>query len=223
VGAAASTTSGAPAEIELELQAWPIVRVRPHGTPTDEQMQAFLEEYRAMENKRGGPYVLVLDLRFCAKISPAQRKMLTDDMAEPGQDAPCKAMAMIFDSKILRGILTAIFWVRRPPYPLRVFTEPGEGELWALDQLAKDTGGNESPGWYAQADATSKVEKAQTILRKMQYAEMQAHIARDESTGRVYFVPRAGPFADRADALLAAERLCRDLIDTRVMRLYHDE
>jgi len=220
MGLAQARSSDGGAEIELELEAWPVVRVRPHGQPDDAQMRRFLDEYRAMEAARGGPYVLVLDLRFCAKISPAQRKMLTDDMAEPGEDAPCRAMAMIFDSKILRGILTAIFWVRRPPYPLRVFNEPGEGELWALEQLGNQDTQAHPGGWYVQADGSIDRQRARLAIARMEYVEMQAHLAREEVNGRTYFVPRAGPFADRADALLAAERLSREHVDARVMRLY---
>jgi hypothetical protein len=209
-------------EIELDLESWPLVTVCPRGRPGEEQMRQFLADYREMEDQRAEPYVLVLDLRYCDKISPAQRKMLTDDMAEPGEDSHCKAMAMIFESKILRGILTAIFWVRRPPYPLSVFNDSKEANAWALEQFAS---GNHKrlPGWYVQADGTRKRSTAREVKKLMEDAQMSAHIARTESAGLVFLVPRAGPFADRADALLAAERMRRDDLHTRVMRLYDEE
>ena len=82
---------------------------------------------------------MVIDLRRNAGITPTQRKMLTDDMAAPEHaavQARCVGVAMVFDSAFLRGILTAIFWVRKPPYPTQVFRTVAEAKTWAKALLA---------------------------------------------------------------------------------------
>jgi len=38
---------------------------------------------------------------------------------------------MIFDNPLLRGMLTAMFWIRKPEYPTRVYATPEEGLTWA--------------------------------------------------------------------------------------------
>lgn len=40
--------------------------------------------------------------------------------------------AYIAPSPIVRGILTAIFWIQSPVYPHRVFSDRASGERWAL-------------------------------------------------------------------------------------------
>ena len=67
-----------------------------------------------------------------------------------------------------------------------------------------------------------KLEIADAVVKKMEIAQLAAHLHRSEVGERRFFVPRAGPFADMADARLAAEKLSRDDVDVRVMRLYDE-
>ena len=42
---------------------------------------------------------------------------------------------MVFTSPLLRGVLTAIFWVRKPAYPTGVMGTVEDGVAWSQSML----------------------------------------------------------------------------------------
>lgn len=109
-----------PPPVHVDAAEWPVLRVTPPHQITDDEMQAFLAWYRELVLRRREPFALVLDLRRTSGMTPRQRQMITDGMG--GEESIyCRGTAMVFSSAVLRGILTAIFWIRKPRYPTRVF------------------------------------------------------------------------------------------------------
>ena len=186
--------------IETDLSQWPLVLVRPPVTVTDAQMRAYLDRFDAEVIRREEPYGVVLDLRKTKAITPKQRAMLTESMERHDSAALCQGTAMVFDSRLLKAILSAIFWVRRPAYPTRVFTDVDEGCLWVQGRL-RDV--PEPDGWLLQGPATRKRDEADAMARDLERASVRETQAGDL---RLY-VCRLGPFATREAALERREDL----------------
>ncbi len=71
----------------------------------------------------GDKAFLVIDARAGMRPPPEVRKLQADWMAEH-EEMMAKSMlgiAFVIDNKLVRGALTAIFWVAKPAVPYRVF------------------------------------------------------------------------------------------------------
>lgn len=127
--------------IWTDMSRWPVVLITLPKAVTDDQLADLIVHTARMKKDRPGMYALVLDLRKTEAVSPTQRKMLTDSMEKlDGESAPdrCAGVALVFSSQVLRGVLTAIFWVRRPACPCSVFTDRGDALVWALGVARSD-------------------------------------------------------------------------------------
>jgi hypothetical protein len=119
--------------IGLDVSRWPVVIVTPPASVSNEQLDHFFAAFDRDVASRKRRYSIVLDLRRCQGMPAAQRKMLTDRM-QRGEDRArvfCVASALVFESALLRSLLTAIMWVREPPNPVKIFATVDEGAEWA--------------------------------------------------------------------------------------------
>ncbi len=123
--------------IGLDVSRWPVVIVTPPASVSNEQLDHFFAAFdREVVSKRRR-YSIVLDLRRCQGMPAAQRKILTDRM-QRGEDRArmfCVGSALVFESALLRSLLTAIMWVREPPNPVKVFATVDEAAEWAMELL----------------------------------------------------------------------------------------
>lgn len=134
---AASTALG---RIESDLTHWPVAVVRPPPVPIeDEAIHAFMDRFECELTARGPQFAIVLDLRMASNMAPAQRRMLVSRMRQSDGQRQQVAGAFVFSSTIMRGLLTAVLWLRTPPYPTQVFTSVEEAVQWARQQC--DAGG----------------------------------------------------------------------------------
>ena len=127
------------ASIELDTSDWPlVVTTPPQRSVTDEELEAFMVEHQTMRTERRGAFGEVLDLRGSVGLTPRQRKTITSAMEgmENSQGARCVAAAMVFDSALLRAMLTAFFWMRKPAYPVAVFPAVDEAKVWLRELLS---------------------------------------------------------------------------------------
>lgn len=119
--------------IALDFSAWPIVQVTPPPySVSDDALMEFMEFHRQLVRGKDAAHGLVLDLRHSDQISGSQRKKLAEILKSPtnGPISPCAGTALVFNSPVLRGMLTAMFWFFRPPYPVRVFPDVTSAERW---------------------------------------------------------------------------------------------
>jgi len=134
----ANASSKRFAPVEVDVGEWPVVIVTPPPEAASEPMlEAFMADWVAKTRHRAGAYVCVLDLRRSGHMSPAQRRTLTDWMNESrdGLARSCLGTALIFESALLRAMLTAVFWAFRPPYPTQTFATRHEALGWARQRV----------------------------------------------------------------------------------------
>lgn len=123
--------------IRLDISRWPVVVVTPSESFTDADIDAFLAQYEKVLNARMEAYVTVLDLQRCKDMSPTQRKRITRGMDKNREHRRLwqRGIAMVFDSAILRMILTAILWANKPEYEIKVFSDLQEALKWASTRV----------------------------------------------------------------------------------------
>ena len=113
---------------------WPVIKVTPPTNVSNEDIIKILEEFVEFISveKKGERYGVVQDLRNTKGITSQQRKLITDNINGMKDYAAqyCVGSAMVFDSPVLRGMLTAIFWITKPPYPTQVFKTIEDAEDW---------------------------------------------------------------------------------------------
>jgi hypothetical protein len=207
--------------IKSNYEEWPIVTIVSPPTVTDEEMANHLAEFSAEVKRRKEPCVVVLDLQECEKLSVTQRKMTTENMLEMDARNQILGCAMVFESRLLRGILTAMFWVHRPRYPTRIFNTLAEARDWA-DMLSNRVRGQEEEHprlanaladptqRRAPAPSSSLPPFAEDLERNPRNGAWIIHFDASRSRDRAAEMVDALRLADR-DAYLCERRVSSDL------------
>lgn len=117
--------------VEIDASRWPLlVLTAPAGGISDENWDTFLARIDQLIGERKGHYASVVDLSKDCMLTPKQRSRIG------ASNERCVAQALVFKSTLLSNLLTAIMWLKKPPFPVRVFAGPVEAVDWALKQLA---------------------------------------------------------------------------------------
>ena len=115
------------AEEVVDFSHWPVTVMTPPKWKDE-----YMDFYQYEVKRRGERYALVLDVRNTIKPNPKERKKLTEAMQKSEFNQKyCVCTALVFSSAIMRGILTAVFWLHKPKYPIKVFATPEAAIEWA--------------------------------------------------------------------------------------------
>ncbi len=114
---------------------WPILILKPAVDLEDARTaQAIVKEMYQTHNE---PYVTVLDGRAGKRPSAVERQ-LQNDFRIKYQDYVrkyCYGSALVTNSQIIKGVATAMFWVKRPDTITKVFTDMDEAIAWGRSLL----------------------------------------------------------------------------------------
>ena len=114
---------------------WPLVVARtiPFSAET------LAASYRTLEAllERKQPFVVLFDMRGATSSSERRRKFM--EFGERHADAIkhyLAASAVVASSPLERGFVTAVLWVKTPPFPMRVFASSTDAEAWLREAFA---------------------------------------------------------------------------------------
>lgn len=128
------TASPSPS-IAFDLSRHPLVTVRLGGAySTTEWNHMLLDLMKIVER---GRFALIADTRDAQLPNAVQRRAFID-MYEKNDRltrAHFLVLGVVGDSIRLRGVITALNWLRPAPHPVEVFTTFEKAEAWVLDQL----------------------------------------------------------------------------------------
>jgi len=115
----------------LNAEMWPVVVYTAPASIEDTEFKLVLDAMAAVRS-HGEPYAMILDLRISKGISPAQRRMITTSMGDDDQQRQLlvRGVGLIFSSRLMTSLLTAIFWVRKPGYEVKVFSALSPALAW---------------------------------------------------------------------------------------------
>lgn len=123
---------------EYDDSEWPIFRVAASvGVPTADEYRAHWERVLEHTFERREPFVLLLDSRYEERPDALRRQILADAMQRGMKDRPGKlrGVAVVLSSRLQQGVLTAVNWMVRPPYPMSVFSDLVKAKRWAAGLL----------------------------------------------------------------------------------------
>jgi hypothetical protein len=122
----------------VERQALPLLALSYVDAYTDSELVQFLVDLEAVLQEPGQKACLI-DLRRAQPGSAKQRQMqgqwISDNEAVLQRDFV--ATALVADSAIIRGTITAVFWIRPLPMPSQVVATVEAAMAWLEPYLAE--------------------------------------------------------------------------------------
>jgi len=122
----------------ISFERWPAVVMTTPPEVTDDELERFFEWWQRDVETLAEPFILVNDARRTKNLTASQRKIISGWM-DPSRDSPLLGTALVFESKLLRGLLTAMFWINRPSYPVKVFNDLSQAIAWSQATVAEHT------------------------------------------------------------------------------------
>ena len=123
---------------DLDVSQWPLLVITiPEGKVSDACVNDVLVRYNQLIREKKERYALVVDVSKSEKLNSKQRKIMSEQMNSNREFTGkyCAGTALVFDSVLIAGMLTAVFWVFKPKYETKVFTKTHESIAWAKSQL----------------------------------------------------------------------------------------
>lgn len=128
-------------KVTVDDNRWPVLVVTQRVDQlSDAERLASLETCsRALDAHGRERYAMILDNRKAGPMPATQRKMMADYMEKHAMRARarCVCTAMVMDSAVMRAMLTAILWLRKPEVETQVFGELDEAVTWARHKFEK--------------------------------------------------------------------------------------
>lgn len=123
--------------LQVERQALPLLRLTYIDTYSDAELEQFLREIEAVLALPGRKACLI-DLTRAKAGSAKQRQMQGDWIKthESVLERDFAAAAIVTDSAIIRGTVTAVFWIRPLPFPSHVAASIDKAQVWLAPYLA---------------------------------------------------------------------------------------
>lgn len=127
------------ARLTVDTSRWPLVVLTYEGQPTDDVLQAHLEEIEREVLARRQPFVQIVDQLRGERPNPVQRAIIARHqgrMAELYQRY-CKGEAYVAGPE-LRSAMVAVFWREPPRYPYTFAASMDQALAWARERLAAE-------------------------------------------------------------------------------------
>ncbi len=123
--------------VGVDLHRWPVIVIDTTTVASDQAMGAQIAFLRQIYAECPLPYATVIDVGHGKPPTPVQRAMLSAFRQEVREHvmAHCRGIGFVFDNPLLRGMMTAIFWVRPPDAPTDVFARLEDAVGWCRGKL----------------------------------------------------------------------------------------
>jgi stage II sporulation SpoAA-like protein len=117
--------------LQVDRSNLPILRLHYIGEYSDAELIEFLNELTSVF-ALPGKKVCVIDLTHATPGSARQRKLQAEwiQKHEGALEEGFAAAAVVTDSAVIRGTVTAVFWLRPLPIPTHVAATVAAAERW---------------------------------------------------------------------------------------------
>ncbi len=190
---------------------WPIVVIKLQSALTDPALRGYLRAFDAETGAREQFFGLVLDLRAAGCLSARQRQLITNSLKRHEDLGLCRGSAVVFAPGEKRDVFSRSFWVRRPAYPTKVFTELGRARRWVEGTVlaceepppppARTDQEGRVVGWVVQSGASRSLVRARKVLGQLEGSGYRPYLHRRGPEDAPMYVVRVGPFRTRDGAL----------------------
>ncbi|HSC88484.1 MAG TPA: STAS/SEC14 domain-containing protein [Polyangiaceae bacterium] len=117
---------------------WPIVVSRAEGESTDADMEDYLSMLERMLARRER-HVIIVDATGGKLLKGQHRKALAEwtRQNEAALRRYRAGLALVTSSAVLRGMITAVYWLTPAPFPYQPVSNMDEAWRWAEAQLVQ--------------------------------------------------------------------------------------
>lgn len=106
------------------------------GAFSDEEADAFAAGIHRMGALTRSEDIVVLDICYDIPLpKPMHRKLIADAVESIPDKSHVIGHALVSNSSVAQGVLTAINWFVKPVFPEKVFRDPDAGLAWLSAQL----------------------------------------------------------------------------------------
>lgn len=109
--------------------------------PTPLSLEAFEAHIARLREpyRRGRPFVVMIVMGGHPPLAASHRKVAAEAMKHDGESYPhlLRAKAIVTQSEVERGVVTAVRWLARPDYPFEAFETVAAAKAWLLGYLLK--------------------------------------------------------------------------------------
>lgn len=111
-----------------------LIVMRFSRVPSNEEARAVTSAMMAFMETKPEPRPWIVDMLDVDEINASQRKIFADNehRMAPMSKVHVTRLAYVVSKPIVRAALTAYFWIFKPPYPSRVFSDRAPAEAWVL-------------------------------------------------------------------------------------------
>ena len=122
-------------DVKTDVTEWPLVVLTTPETVVDENLAGFLADFHDFIIYKNERFSLILDVSQTSGMTPKQRKIQSDSMNKQEVSQHLACVAMVFKSKMLSRVLTAIMWLKKSEYPVKVFSSVEDAKDWVRTQM----------------------------------------------------------------------------------------
>lgn len=117
----------------------PIYGIKFPPETTDEELVRFAEARERWASVAKYKVAWVVDLAGIIKATATQRRLFSEHLErfEPHDIAYNQGSALIVPNALVRGLVTAVFWLKPPRFPTECFSTYDEAFIWAATRLAE--------------------------------------------------------------------------------------
>ena len=110
------------------------------ASTTDDELVACCTAREAWADRARYPVAWVIDLSAIRTATARQRQIFATHLGrvERHNITYNRGASLIVPNPVLRGVVTAVFWIKAPRFPYRLFANRSEGVRWAQEQLKAD-------------------------------------------------------------------------------------
>jgi len=131
----------ASGRIDINSDDWPVVRVSYHGEISLRMLHDAAQQYAALADRARTTnqrlrWLVNLDDLDARPADAMKRRKAAEILTEyaPRIAAGTLAEARVVESRVIRGIVTAVTWFARQPWPIQVFATEHEAEAWLRER-----------------------------------------------------------------------------------------
>lgn len=108
-------------------------------TFSDADLEAFIVCLEALVGAQRSPFAWVVMADAMLATSAKQRKMFSEaeTRMQPQDRRFCAGTAIVLSSPVIRGVVTAIYWLTPPVYPYTLCKSAEEARTWSERRLAE--------------------------------------------------------------------------------------
>jgi hypothetical protein len=107
------------------------------ASTTDEDLLACCDAREVWAERARYPVTWVVDMSSVRSVTPRQRQMFGAHLGRMDKHnfSYNRGASLIVPNAVVRGMVTAAFWIKPPRFPHRLFATRAEGLVWAQEQL----------------------------------------------------------------------------------------